>query len=100
MSAPKYDRSLLGDAIYWDGASEAICAALQAGDLMEVGRLVKHYADLSHADEVAFDAERVELGLTPRLAVVPVVSMCAVHPIFEQVLGDLRRTFAVPEAKS
>ena len=52
MSAPIYDHGLLTDAIYWDGASKAICAALNAGDLMEVGRLVKHYADLSHQEEM------------------------------------------------
>ena len=99
MSAPIYDHGLLTDALYWDGASKAICAALNAGDLMEVGRLVKHYADLSHAEEMALDAEREELGLEPRLAVVPVVSMNAVHPIFERALGDFRRTFVSTEAK-
>ena len=99
MSTPIYDHGLLTDALYWDGASKAICAALNAGDLMEVGRLVKHYADLSHAEEMALDAEREELGLEPRLAIVPVVSMTAVHPIFDQLLGDFRRTFVSTEAK-
>lgn len=65
MSAPKYDRSLLGDAIYWDGAAEAIGAALHAGDLMEVGRLLKHYADLSHAEEAAMDAASEALRYQP-----------------------------------
>lgn len=52
MSAPVYDHGLLTDAIYWDGASKAICAALNAGDTNEAGRLLKHYADLSHAEEL------------------------------------------------
>ena len=94
MSAPVYDHGLLTDAIYWDGASKAICAALNAGDTNEAGRLLKHYADLSHAEEVALDAGPVYRSdaeaawaemfgdpkaaidsLLPRLAIVPVLEV-------------------------
>lgn len=74
----KYTQAILEDALYMDGAAEALCAALADGDLLKAGQVLDHYCQLSYAESLEIDALVKALDTDQRFVVVPVVDMAEI----------------------